>query len=70
MGNSMPFGNQRWNIGVLDIGRQPFEILAHELMKCQNDLPSTTAWLIVQPMKMMSATSVTWTASSGCDIPS
>lgn len=72
MGRSMLFGNHRSSVGGFDIllRQLPREISAHELMKCQMDLPSTTTWFIVHPMKTPSSSSVTCTANSGCDVPS
>jgi hypothetical protein len=46
MGHSIFFGNQCLNVGHLDILWQSFEISADKLMKSQNDLPSTTTWLV------------------------
>nr|AFK47162.1 unknown [Lotus japonicus] len=66
----MPFGNQRSSGGVfISLSELPRESSPQELMNCQNALPSATEWFIVKPMKTPSRSSVTCTASNGCDMP-
>jgi hypothetical protein len=45
--------------GELEIFLDPLHISAKVLKKCQNEVPSVTAWFTEQPMNMPSCSSVT-----------
>ena len=57
--------------GDIDVGLilLPLDISDQVLKKCQNELPSTTQWFKVQPMKIPSTSSVTCTANNGLEVP-
>jgi len=54
--------DQRSRTGGLEMWSNPRWISDQELKKFQNDVPSTTIWFMVQPLKTPPTSSVAWTA--------